>query len=164
MLTVAVAVSGAVAATGCCLARSRWRARALAAVMAAACVPILTDTVRMAAALVVLLLVLLLSVGLRRRSTRERALDMHRAIGGALMAGMLFAGGHGAGGPMAAVHDHGAGLSPHGVFGTAAAIYVVWTVAALARRRHRPVGAAARIEFAAMAVMFALAVLAMGLG
>ncbi|WP_135116401.1 hypothetical protein [Microbacterium sp. dk485] len=74
------------------------------------------------------------------------------------------AGGHGAGDSMAAVHDHGLGLPPHGVFGTAAAVYVVWTVVALARRRHRPAGAAARIEFTAMAVMFALAVLAMGLG
>ncbi|KAA9151599.1 hypothetical protein F6B41_12835 [Microbacterium lushaniae] len=163
MLTVAVAVSGAVAATGCCLAPSRWRARALAAVMAAACVPLLTDTMRMAAALALLLLVLLLSVGLRQRSTRERAADVHRAIGGALMAGMLFVGGHGTGDLTASAHGHGVGLSPHGVFGTAAAAYVVWTVAALARRRHRPDRVAARVEAGAMAVMFALAVLSMGL-
>lgn len=157
-----VAVAGAVAAGGCCLAPARRRARALAVVMAVACVPLLGETVRMAAALVLLMLAMLLSVGLRRRGPGERALDLHRSVGGALMAGMLIAGGHGAG--HEAVHAHGSSLSPHLVFAAAASLYVVWTMVALARPAHRPAAVAARIEMGAMGLMFALAVLAMSFG
>lgn len=160
MWGLSVAVAGAVAAGGCCVAPARLRARILAVAMALACLPLLSETLRMAAAAVVLLLALLLSVGLRHRPAGERAFDMHRALGGALMAGMLFAGGHEQVVAQGA-HGHGATASPHVALGLLACGYVAWTLVALCVRRHRPPRIAARVEMAAMAAMFTLAGAAM---
>ncbi|MGP3534532.1 hypothetical protein ACTU3I_07040 [Microbacterium sp. RD1] len=157
------ACAGVMAAGGCCLAQSRWRARALAVVMAVACLPFLPATLRMAAGLLLLSLAMVLSVGVRRLTPRERALDVHRAVGGALMAGMLLVGGHDfAAGSTA--HVHGAALSPHLLLAAGAIAYLGWSVTALTRRAHRPVGAAARVELVGMGAMFALLVAAMALG
>jgi len=167
VLGVGVALAGAVAAAGCCLTPARGRARVLALTMAIACLPFLSDSLRIAAALIVLALAMLLAAGLRRRPARDRSPDLHRAIGGALMAGMLLAGGHAAADSDAShAHAHAGvtGLSPHVVLAVAAATYVAWTITAVVRRGHDPASTASRIELIAMGAMFALSIAAMALG
>lgn len=176
-----VAVAGAVSAGACCVAPSRWRARVVAVVMALGCVPWLPAAVRLVVALVLVGAAVVLAAGLRRRTGSDRLVDLHRAVGGVLMGGMLLLGGHDADATAAslavtgdgAAHHAGA-LSPHLALAAAGMAYLVWSVGAelsgIRRRRaalHGPAGAtggrrlALFAERAGMAVMVGAAVSAM---
>ena len=163
MWGMAAAAAGLVAAVGCCAAPTRWRARALAVLMALTCLPVLPDLARIAGAAGLIVAALALAVGSRRLPVAEGAADLHRAIGGALMAGMLLAGGHGAGAAIGA-HAHGGGASPHLLFALASLAYLAWTARAALRLRHPGADRAARAELAAMGAMFVLLLAGMVVG
>jgi len=155
------AAAAVVGATGCCAAPSRWRARVLAVLMVACCLPFVLGA---AAAVAVLGAAVALAIGARHRSGAERGADAHRIAGAVLMAGMLLLGGHGAT-PMLAAHAHGSAELPS--LSTAvlvgAALHVLWSLAILLRPRRRfpwPM----RLEAAGMAAMFGAMIAAMVLG
>lgn len=91
-LSAAAAVVGAAA---CCLTPNRARARALAILMAVACLPLLQSSLALLGIAAALLIAMIaLSVGSRRQADAERLLDAHRISGAFLMVVMLLLGGH----------------------------------------------------------------------
>ena len=161
MLGLIAAAAAAVGAAGCCAAPSRWRARVLAVLMVACCLPFVPAA---AAAVAMLGAAVALCVGTRQRPAAERLADAHRISGAILMAGMLALGGHGAG-PIVAAHAHGAAELPslHAALLVGAAIHVLWSLAILARP-HRRTAWPVRLEAGGMAAMLGVMIAAMAAG
>ncbi|WP_221585455.1 hypothetical protein [Microbacterium sp. G2-8] len=157
MLEFAMAGAGAVAAGSCCLSPARRRARLAAVVMALACLPIALLEWRLGTGLALLVASMALAIGARRREPRERLMDLHRALGGALMGAMVLLGDHAVTATSGA-HVHG--VPAHALLAVASSVYLLWTTSLLVRPAHRRTRAH-RIELIAMAAMFAAMLLGM---
>ncbi|WP_110588464.1 hypothetical protein [Microbacterium suaedae] len=157
-LEILMAGAGVVAASSCCAAPSLWRARFAAILMALACLPIADGRWALGVGVALFVASILLAAGARSRPSSARSMDLHRALGGALMGGMVLLGEHTAD-VSSGAHAHG--VPAHAILAVASVVYLAWTCALLADRvrRHR---VAERTELIAMAVMFGAMILGMG--